>query len=120
LDLSELNLIGIPAEVFELTGLRKLDLNRNQLTELLREIAGLKNLKDLNLTTPGIKPDETDLDLEERSHDQAYMASGPELRLLREILGKKDTGSHWGGLDRVVTPGGHILWLCKDHAKEYR
>jgi internalin A len=69
---------------------------------------------------PGITPDETDLDLEEKSHEQAYMASGPELRLLREILGKKDTGSHWGGLARVVTPGGHILWLCKEHSKEYK
>lgn len=69
---------------------------------------------------PEIKPDETGLDLEEKSHGEIYTASGSELRLLREILGKKDTGSKWGGLDRVVTPGGHILWLCKEHAKEYR
>ncbi len=66
-----------------------------------------------------IKPDETGLDLEEKSHDEIYTASGSELRLLRSILGKKDTNSHWGGLDRVVTKGGHILWLCKDHAREY-
>jgi internalin A len=69
---------------------------------------------------PGIKPDETGLDLEEKSYEEIYTASGSELRLLRSILGKKDTGSKWGGLDRVVTPGGHILWLCKDHAKEYK
>jgi hypothetical protein len=69
---------------------------------------------------PEIKPGETDMDLEEKSHGEIYTASGSELRLLREILGKKDTGSKWGGLDRVVTPGGHILWLCKEHAKEYK
>lgn len=77
-------------------------------------------LKSYTGMMPGITPDETDLDLEEKSHDQAYLASGQELRLLREILGKKDIGSHWGGLDRVVTPGGHILWLCKEHAREYK
>lgn len=77
-------------------------------------------LKSYTGMMPEIKPDETGLDLEETRHEQAYIASGSELRLLREILGKKDTGSHWGGLDRVVTPGGHILWLCKEHAREYK
>jgi len=49
-----------------------------------------------------------------------HFASGSELRMIRQILGKKDTSHHWGGLERVVTPEGHILWLCKDHAKEYK
>jgi internalin A len=87
------------------------------LQEMESSIGLLKNYAGM---MPEIKPDETGLDLEEKSHEQAYMASGPELRLLRRILGKEDTGSHWGGLDRVVTPGGHILWLCKDHAREYK
>ncbi len=49
-----------------------------------------------------------------------HLATGSELRMIRQILGKKDTSHHWGGLERVVTPEGHILWLCKDHAKEYK
>jgi len=69
---------------------------------------------------PSIKPDEGETDLLERDYGEPYLAGGPELRMLRQVLGKTDTASHWGGLDRVVTPGGHILWLCKEHAKEYK
>jgi small GTP-binding protein len=52
--------------------------------------------------------------------DDMVFYKGAELRLIREILGQKDTSHHWGGLERVVTPEGHILWLCPEHAKEYK
>jgi small GTP-binding protein len=91
-------------------------LDEKVLKEMEFSIGLIKNYAKM---MPEIKPGETDMDLEEKSHGEIYTASESELRLLREILGKKDTGSHWGGLDRVVTPGGHILWLCKEHAKEY-
>jgi hypothetical protein len=35
-------------------------------------------------------------------------------------LDQVDTGHHWGGLQRVVTNEGHILWLCDHHAQEYK
>jgi hypothetical protein len=92
-------------------------LDETVLQEMESSFTLLKNYAGM---MPGIEADETGLDLEEKSHGEIYTASGSELRLLREILDKKDTGSHWGGLDRVVTPGGHILWLCKDHAKKYK
>jgi hypothetical protein len=54
------------------------------------------------------------------SLEELHIASGSELRMIRRILGKKDTSHHWGGLERKVTPEGHILWLCPEHAKEYK
>ncbi|MCP4130276.1 MAG: GTPase, partial [bacterium] len=52
----------------------------------------------------------------------AYMhqASGAELRQVRELLKKADPQKVWGGLERVSTPEGHILWLCPEHKEEYK
>ena len=44
---------------------------------------------------------------------------GPALRALRELLAARDN-TDWGGLERRVTPEGHILWLCPRHLEEYR
>jgi internalin A len=30
-----------------------------------------------------------------------------------------DEKQEWGGLEKVLTPEGHYLWLCEYHAKEY-
>jgi len=46
--------------------------------------------------------------------------AGVELRALRKLLDMEDKQQHWGGLKKVLTPEGHHLWLCKDHAQEYR
>ncbi|UCH95327.1 MAG: hypothetical protein JSV88_00390 [Candidatus Aminicenantes bacterium] len=48
------------------------------------------------------------------------IAEGAELRAIRNMLDIVDKNHHWGGLERVVTPEGHILWLCKEHAREYK
>ena len=45
---------------------------------------------------------------------------GAELRALKSLLSKKDPEEDYGGLDKVVTPEGHHLWLCEYHANEYR
>src|SRR5262249_52429003 len=45
---------------------------------------------------------------------------GPALRALRALLDKKDPQHQWGGLRKVITPEGHILWLCDYHAQQYR
>jgi len=41
------------------------------------------------------------------------------LRAVRELLDEKDPKHVWGGLEKVLTPEGHYLWLCKHHAEEY-
>jgi len=45
---------------------------------------------------------------------------GAALRVLRQLLDEKDPHQHWGGLQKVLTPEGHYLWLCEHHAREYR
>lgn len=44
--------------------------------------------------------------------------SGSALRTLHEFLKRKDPDQVWGGLTRITTPEGDVLWLCKEHIKE--
>jgi len=43
-----------------------------------------------------------------------------ELRALRKLSDEVDREQEWGGLKKVLTPEGHYLWLCKEHAEEYK
>ena len=45
---------------------------------------------------------------------------GAALRALRHFLEEQDSQQHWGGLQKVLTPEGHYLWLCEYHAREYQ
>ena len=47
-------------------------------------------------------------------------AEGAALRELRTVLDKVNTKRDWGGLRKVLTPEGDYLWLCEQHAQEYR
>jgi len=44
---------------------------------------------------------------------------GAALRALRKLLDAKDPAQTWGGLRPVLTPEGHYLWLCQEHAVPY-
>ena len=44
--------------------------------------------------------------------------SGAALRSLHEFLKQKDAAQVWGGLTRITTPEGDVMWLCKEHIKE--
>ncbi len=46
-------------------------------------------------------------------------ARGADLRALRQLLDKKDPDHEWGGLEKILTPEGHYLWLCGSHAQAY-
>ncbi|MCT7960563.1 leucine-rich repeat domain-containing protein [Laspinema sp. D1] len=45
---------------------------------------------------------------------------GSALRQVRPLLDEKDPHQHWGGLQKVLTPEGHYLWLCEHHARQYQ
>lgn len=47
-----------------------------------------------------------------------HRVNGAALRSLHEFLKKKDPEQVWGGLTRITTPEGDVLWLCKEHIKE--
>jgi len=44
---------------------------------------------------------------------------GSDLRVLQKMLTTLDKINHWGGLEKVLTPEGNYLWLCKKHIKTY-
>jgi len=45
---------------------------------------------------------------------------GVELRAVEKLLLEVDASRKWGGLSRTITPEGHCLWLCQQHAEKYR
>ncbi|WP_089938295.1 hypothetical protein [Candidatus Entotheonella palauensis] len=42
------------------------------------------------------------------------------LHIIRNILHNADPEHQWGGLEKILTPEGHYLWLCPYHRSEYR
>ena len=44
---------------------------------------------------------------------------GAALRALYNYLKEADPAQYWGGLSRVLTLDGNILWVCDHHKKEY-
>jgi hypothetical protein len=42
-----------------------------------------------------------------------------DYRAIKALLHHVDPSDHWGGLSRTYTPEGEVLWLCRDHAKQY-
>jgi len=45
--------------------------------------------------------------------------SGALLREIRVLLDRVDPTQTWGQLQKVLTPEGHFLWVCDQHAQEY-
>ena len=52
--------------------------------------------------------------------DKARALGGASLRGLRRLLTELDPQQNWGGLAKMLTPEGHWLWLCNEHAQVYR
>jgi GTPase SAR1 family protein len=50
---------------------------------------------------------------------QDIEAVGPALRALHSFLKEADTSCIWGGLHKILTPDGNILWLCAEHREQY-
>jgi len=77
------------------------------MTTLVKQLPDLKKDRELGLAgAVGETPD-------------PERAAGAALRALRQLLDEKDPQHDWGGLEKVLTPEGHYLWLCEHHAEEY-
>jgi internalin A len=48
-----------------------------------------------------------------------YQVEGASLRALRVMLETLDSSQFWGGLQPILTPEGHLLWLCDNHTHWY-
>lgn len=66
------------------------------------------------------KDHETHRSMEIREIPEPERVGGAALRVIRQLLEKKDPYQYWGGLEKILTPEGHYLWLCPLHASEYR
>ncbi|MCP4701967.1 MAG: GTPase [Gammaproteobacteria bacterium] len=62
-----------------------------------------------------------DIEAQSTAHtEESHRAEGEALRALHSLLLEKDPHKYWGGLRPVLTPEGHYLWLCEEHAQRYR
>jgi internalin A len=43
-----------------------------------------------------------------------------DYRALHAVLKQADPAEHWGGLSRITAPEGDVLWLCREHAGQYK
>ena len=58
--------------------------------------------------------------IKEKSIESYQKFEGADLIPIRELMdGLTDRQPKWGGLTRRQTPEGDILWLCKEHLREY-
>ena len=74
------------------------------------------------LTGALLKDKEAPHELRVRDDDMGFSrAEGAALREFHDLLRQldKDRTRTWGGLQRVTTPAGDILWVCPQHYKEY-
>ena len=85
-------------------------------TLLKSDIALMKALVDKlpDVTTARDLKGEYELEEGDKSR-----AGGASLRSLRHLLTELDPKQEWGGLRKMLTPEGHWLWLCEEHAKAY-
>ena len=79
------------------------------MTELVDQIPELTRLPDL-----------LDKDGGPESGPAVHAATEADFRALESLLLKLDPDRTWGGLSRTVTPEGLTLYLCHEHAEEYR
>lgn len=80
----------------------------------------LKLLETITGDMPGIVVDSDPMrNVEKDMHLGREHVEGAALRVLYSFLSEVDKSKHWGGLKRIATPDGNILWLCGEHAKTY-
>ena len=79
----------------------------------------IKLLEHITENLPEIVVDSDQLSDSDKGQYTEEQLVGPALRGLHSFLDTVDKEHHWGGLQRVVTPDGNILWLCAKHARTY-
>ncbi|KAF9955768.1 hypothetical protein BGZ65_003189, partial [Modicella reniformis] len=95
-----------------------LDSAQKHFEDVMKNIAPLVNdainfLQDIKSNNE----DGTELATETTEFDQLEALEGADLRQLESYLKIKDQGRVLGNLYRIVTPEGHVKWVCLDHFK---
>jgi GTPase SAR1 family protein len=81
--------------------------------------AQVKLLEKITVDLPEIMEGKPTSPIEERLHPGQEQTIGPALRFLHSFLEEIDKQRFWGGLQKVITLDGNILWLCSLHARPY-
>jgi internalin A len=83
--------------------------------------ADIRLMQELVKKLPDVKgPAKDSLSLRDHGKESHERFEGAALRVLRSLLDRLDPQRKWGGLRKVLTPEGHYLWLCENHAAAYR
>jgi hypothetical protein len=81
--------------------------------------AQLKLLEQITEDLPELTDEESTSPEKKNLHTSLEQTTGPALRFLHSFLKETDPQQFWGGLQRIITPDGNILWLCSKHATPY-
>ena len=81
--------------------------------------AQLKLLEKITEDLPEFTKEKPMSPTESPMHVGQEQTIGPALRFLHSFLKEVDPQQFWGGLQKVVTLDGNILWLCSLHAHPY-
>jgi len=81
---------------------------------------GIEFTKALVEELPDYGDDALPISEEGAGEPLAGQAEGAALRVLRHVLEKLDPARKWGGLRPILTPEGHLLWLCNEHADRFK
>ena len=87
------------------------DLYRNQIDVTAKLVAALPGELGINLE---------DADLMSSPDSHVRSIEGSSLRSLRSLLESVDSQQEWGHLVPLLTPEGHLLWLCAEHLVAYQ
>jgi internalin A len=79
----------------------------------------VKLLEEITNDLPEISEDKLLSSIETSQHLSQEQTIGPALRFLHSFLKEVDQQQFWGGLEKVITLDGNILWLCTQHAHPY-
>jgi internalin A len=80
--------------------------------------ADLEVMTTLVAELPVLADQQADEDLE-KLRGQLTAAQGEALRAIRAIIFEQDRFRSFGGMRRVQTPSGDLLWVCPNHYPEY-
>jgi len=86
-----------------------------------RELQGIQHEIELTKTlAEKLLPEDNDTYKSDINNGKGLThAQGEGLRALRALLLKNDPARRFGGLRRVRTPSGDLLWICRRHHPEY-
>ncbi|KAF9364928.1 hypothetical protein BGX34_012035 [Mortierella sp. NVP85] len=83
--------------------------------DMIKFIQDQQNNEDNNGDTPPDKPSKNE---ERHGLNRAEVLEGADLRRLESYLNIKDEGRALGNLYRIITPEGHVKWVCVNHYRE--